>query len=81
MDSQVNTTMGQTAENLAEMYSVTRKDADDFALLSQQRWKAGRTNIFVNWSYSSEYRGSFPCCSTQLTIVLSVSFSTITWKC
>lgn len=33
-------TMGETAENVAEKYSISRADQDEFALLSQQ--KAGR---------------------------------------
>jgi len=33
--------MAITAENLAEKYDVTREQCDEFALLSQQRWKAG----------------------------------------
>src|SRR5512133_2022480 len=38
--------MGETGENVAERYAVTREDQDDFALQSQQRWasadEAGR---------------------------------------
>jgi len=38
--------MGETGENVAERYGVTREDQDAFALASQQRWaaanKAGR---------------------------------------
>lgn len=30
--------MGETAENVAERYSVTRSDQDEFALRSQKRW-------------------------------------------
>lgn len=32
--------MGITAENLAERYGISREECDQFALLSQQRWKA-----------------------------------------
>jgi acetyl-CoA acetyltransferase family protein len=32
--------MGETGENVAERYSVTREDQDAFALASQQRWAA-----------------------------------------
>src|SRR5438874_1867161 len=32
--------MGETAENVAEGWSVTREDQDAFALRSQQRWAA-----------------------------------------
>jgi len=31
--------MGVTAENLAKQYGLTRKEVDEFALLSQTRWK------------------------------------------
>lgn len=39
-DSHVPAPMGQTAENLATDYSITREQADTYALRSQQRWKA-----------------------------------------
>jgi len=32
--------MGETAENVAEKYGVSREDQDQFALLSQQKWAA-----------------------------------------
>jgi len=32
--------MGETGENVAERYSVSREDQDEFALRSQQRWAA-----------------------------------------
>lgn len=35
--------MGITAENLAERYGISREECDQFALLSQQRWKAGES--------------------------------------
>ena len=41
-DWHVKTPMGITAENLAEKYDISRQDADEFGLLSQQRWKAGQ---------------------------------------
>ena len=34
-------TMGETGENVAERWSVSREDQDAFALRSQQRWAAG----------------------------------------
>ena len=34
--------MAMTAENLAEKYGITRQEADEYALLSQQRWKEGK---------------------------------------
>jgi len=33
--------MGITAENLAEKYSITREEVDNFAYNSQQRWNTG----------------------------------------
>jgi len=38
-DWHINTPMGVTAENLAKQYGLTRKEVDEFALLSQTRWK------------------------------------------
>lgn len=39
VDLHCKTSMGQTAENLAEKYNITREEADLFALQSQQKWK------------------------------------------
>jgi acetyl-CoA C-acetyltransferase/acetyl-CoA acyltransferase 2 len=39
-DSYSNTPMAVTAENLATKYGISRKDCDDYALTSQQRWAA-----------------------------------------
>jgi acetyl-CoA C-acetyltransferase/acetyl-CoA acyltransferase 2 len=39
-DSYTNTPMAVTAENLATKYGLSRKDCDDYALQSQQRWAA-----------------------------------------
>lgn len=33
--------MGITAENLGAKYGLTRKQADEYALSSQQRWAKG----------------------------------------
>lgn len=41
LDTFCNFTMPQTAENLAEKYKLLRGEVDEFALQSQQRWKAG----------------------------------------
>lgn len=38
-DWYINTPMGITAENLAKKYGLTRQEVDEFALLSQTRWK------------------------------------------
>jgi len=37
-DSHIGLPMGITAENLADKYSITRQDCDEFALASQDRW-------------------------------------------
>jgi len=39
-DSYSNTPMAITAENLASKYDISRKDCDEYALSSQQRWAA-----------------------------------------
>lgn len=39
-DLHVNTSMGITAENLAEKYEITREDCDKYAYQTQQKWKA-----------------------------------------
>jgi acetyl-CoA C-acetyltransferase/acetyl-CoA acyltransferase 2 len=39
-DSYTNTPMAVTAENLATKYGISRKDCDEYALASQQRWAA-----------------------------------------
>ncbi len=39
-DSYAGCSMGETAENVAEKYGITRADADAYALASQQRWAA-----------------------------------------
>jgi 3-oxoadipyl-CoA thiolase len=36
--------MGETGENVAERWTVTREEQDDFALRSQQRWAAADTD-------------------------------------
>lgn len=38
-DWHINTPMGITAENLAKKYGLTRKDVDEYALMSQTRWR------------------------------------------
>jgi len=43
-DSYIGLPMGITAENLADKYSITRLDCDEFALASQQRWAQAQTN-------------------------------------
>ena len=41
-DSYAGTPMAITAENLANQYNITREECDDYALLSQSRWKAAK---------------------------------------
>lgn len=41
-DPYIGMSMAMTAENLAEKYGITREEADEYALLSHQRWKAGK---------------------------------------
>lgn len=38
-DWHINTPMGVTAENLAKKYKLTRAEVDEYALMSQTRWK------------------------------------------
>jgi acetyl-CoA acetyltransferase family protein len=45
-DSYTNTPMAVTAENLATKYGISRKDCDDYALSSQQRWAAANEKGF-----------------------------------
>lgn len=43
-DWHINTPMGVTAENLAKKYGLTRQEVDEFALMSQTRWKEANKN-------------------------------------
>lgn len=43
-DSYVKLPMAITAENLAEKYQISRQDADEYALMSQNRWQAANQN-------------------------------------
>lgn len=45
-DEYCKTPMGVTAENLAKKYNITRQDADQYALQSQQRWKKANEQGF-----------------------------------
>lgn len=42
LDTYCNLPMGLTAEKLGAKYSLKREEVDQFALSSQQRWKAGK---------------------------------------
>lgn len=41
-DSYCNLSMGMTAEKLGAKYNLKREEVDQFALNSQQNWKAGK---------------------------------------
>lgn len=41
-DSYAQVPMGITAENLAEKYDITREECDEYAVRSQQTWKAAK---------------------------------------
>lgn len=43
-DHQFDVTMGITAENLAERYSISREQCDEFAMRSQIRWKQAHSD-------------------------------------
>jgi len=43
-DSYANTPMGITAENLAELYNITREECDAFAIRSQRTWDVANKN-------------------------------------
>jgi len=40
--------MGQTAENLAEQYGISREDADNMAIRSQTSWKQAKDNGYFD---------------------------------
>ncbi|CAH0589898.1 unnamed protein product [Chrysodeixis includens] len=48
LDTFCNFTMPQTAENLAEKYGLQRQEVDQYALQSQQRWKAAHDQGVFN---------------------------------
>ena len=57
-DSHVNTPMGMTAENLAQQYGISRKECDEFAVLSQTRWaEAQKAGLFVHEMAPVEVKG------------------------
>ncbi|KAG9510199.1 Sodium- and chloride-dependent GABA transporter 2, partial [Fragariocoptes setiger] len=43
-DEHIKTLMGITAENLAKQYSISRQEADEYALQSQTRWREAQDN-------------------------------------
>lgn len=42
IDSYCNMFLPQTADVVATKYGITRREADEYALRSQQRWKQGK---------------------------------------
>ncbi len=48
MDPAAGCTMGQTAENLAKKYNITREEVDAFALVSQERCAAAQERGFFD---------------------------------
>jgi len=48
VDSHCRTSMGQTAENLAEKFTIKREESDAFAFQSQQKWKNAQENGYFN---------------------------------
>ncbi|CAG7834163.1 unnamed protein product, partial [Allacma fusca] len=48
VDMYCKTSMGQTAENLAEKYEISRDESDKFAFQSQQRWKNAQENGYFS---------------------------------
>lgn len=44
-DTYCNLSMGETAEKLGSQYNLKRQEVDEFALRSQQLWKAGKYNF------------------------------------
>ena len=44
MDAFYNVLMGETAENIAKMYNISREEQDEFALMSHQRACASINN-------------------------------------
>lgn len=44
LSTQADAARYSTAENLANQYGITRQQCDEYAVQSQQRWKAGASN-------------------------------------
>lgn len=47
LDTYCNLPMGMTAEKLGAQYNLKREEVDQFALSSQQRWKAGKDQYSI----------------------------------
>lgn len=57
-DSYCNTPMGITAENLADKYSISRRECDEYALRSQHAWAAAhKAGVFADEIAPVEVRG------------------------
>lgn len=46
-DTHCKLSMALTAEKLGEQFGIKREDVDNYALKSQQNWKAGNIYLFV----------------------------------
>lgn len=46
LDTYCNLPMGITAEKLGAQYNLNRQEVDEFALRSQQLWKAGKCLLY-----------------------------------
>lgn len=46
LDTYCNLPMGVTAEKLGAQYNLNRQEVDEFALRSQQLWKAGKCLLY-----------------------------------
>ena len=46
LDTYCNIPMGGTAEKLGSQYNLKRQEVDEFALRSQQLWKAGKCLLY-----------------------------------
>lgn len=55
-DSYCKLPMALTAEKLGEQYKLTKDEVDQFALRSQQLWKAG---MFLNQNLKSQSKNLF----------------------
>ncbi|TAN25858.1 MAG: thiolase family protein [Actinomycetota bacterium] len=53
VDPLCNMTMGQTAENLARKYKISREEQDEFALQSHQKAARAQDKGYLKWEISS----------------------------
>ncbi|RMF80322.1 MAG: thiolase family protein, partial [Nitrospirae bacterium] len=60
MDPAAGCTMGETAENLARRYGLSREEVDAFALASQERYAAARDRGFFDGELAAVPAGEIP---------------------